>query len=452
MLLCSSQVIHIQVNPSPILACLASSRGASPMATRLSSKEELNIIDDKLLVDGIYNVIQHNPDVPNRTDANLVDLAPKANFLCLSFRNIGKIENIVGFGNLTKLCLDNNRIKDIVNLETLTNLRWLDLSFNRIHKIQGLKALTKLEDLSLYNNKITIIEGLEHCTSLQCLSLGNNRVDSLDQVVRLRQLRSLRMLTLAGNPICREAEYKMTVLAYVDTLRYLDYALVDSSEFNTAQEQYHDELLDVQEKESVIAEKLARDKQLSDYVKQLEDAGNVFAHVLFDDMFSEDADLERLKHLPGIKELVENFRVAYKQLSEEYIRVAMEKHEKKNQETAYFEKSIKSIRSAADQESIVLVDTFNKLKKDSLHQIYDRPDKSSVIDVLQVELENVVDELMGIELRQVEKFDTLIDEFDNRTNDLKSNCLDMQQTFFRAVSYVQGQIGNDLTYFPIFVG
>lgn len=404
------------------------------MAARLTSKEELNIIDDKLLVDGIYGVIQHNPDVPARSDANLVDLAPKANFLCLSFRLIGKIENIVGFSALTKLCLDNNRIKDIVNLETLTNLRWLDLSFNRIHKIQGLKALTRLEDLSLYNNKITIIEGLEHCSSLQCLSLGNNRVDSLDQVVRLRQLRSLRMLTLAGNPICREVEYKMTVLAYVDTLRYLDYALVDASEFNTAQEQYHDELLDVQEKESVVAEKISRDKQLSDYLKQLEDAGNVFAHVLFDDMFTEDADLEKLKHLPGIKELVESFRVTFKQLSEEYIRVAMEKHEKKNAESQCFERSIKTIRTAADQESIVIVENFNKLKKDSLHQIYDRPDKSSVIDALQAELETVVDALMGIEVRQVEKFDALVDDFDNRTNELKNGSLEMQQTFFRAVS------------------
>ena len=404
------------------------------MAARLTSKEELNIIDDKLLVDGIYGVIQHNPDVPARSDANLVDLAPKANFLSLSFRVIGKIENIVGFSNLTKLCLDNNRIKDIVNLETLTNLRWLDLSFNRIHKIQGLKALTRLEDLSLYSNKITIIEGLEHCSSLQCLSLGNNRVDSLDQVVRLRQLRSLRMLTLAGNPICKEAEYKMTVLAYVDTLRYLDYALVDASEFNTAQEQYHDELLDVQEKESVIAEKISRDKQLSDYIKQLEDAGNVFAHVLFDDMFAEDSDLEKLKHLPGIKELVESFRVAFKQLSEEYIRVAMEKHEKKKTESQCFERSIKAIRTAADQESIVLVENFNKLKKDSLHQIYDRPDKSSVIDALQAELEKVVDDLMGIEVRQVEKFDALVDDFDNRTNELKNSSLEMQQTFFRAVS------------------
>ena len=41
---------------------------------------------------------------------------------------------------------------------------------------------------------------------------------------------------------------------------------------------------------------------------------------------------------------------------------------------------------------------------------------------------------MGIEVRQAEKFDALADDFENRTNDLKNNGLEMQQTFFRAVS------------------
>ena len=397
------------------------------------SKADINIIDDKLLIDGIFCVAQHNPDIPQRTDTNLVDLAPKAKFLSLSFRSIGKIENIVGFSGLTKLCLDNNKIKDIINLDSLVSLRWLDLSFNRIHKIQGLRMLVNLEDLSLYSNKISIIEGLENCTSLQCLSLGSNRIDSLEQSQKLRQLRSLRMLTLAGNPICKEAEYKMTVLAFVDTLKYLDYAFIDHSEFSTAQEKYYDELLDVKEKESVVAEKLSRDKQLSEYLHHLEEAGNVFAHVLFDDMFAEDGDLEKLKHLPGIKELVENFRVAYKALSEEYIRNAMEKHDKKKLELQFFEASIKKIRQDADAESIAHVENFNKLKKDSLSQIYEHPDKHGVVSKLQAELEKVFDELMGIELRQVEKFDALADDFDNRTNDLKNNCLEMQQFFFRAV-------------------
>jgi hypothetical protein len=136
---------------------------------------------------------------------------------------------------------------------------------------------------------------------LQCLSLGNNRIDSLEQVVRLRQIRSLRMLTLANNPIESNAEYRMTVLAYVDSLHYLDYAMIDKAEKIAAKEQYHDELLDVEEKESVANEQVTRDKSVELYLVQLDHACILFAYTVFDDMFYEDNEIKRLLCLPGIK-------------------------------------------------------------------------------------------------------------------------------------------------------
>lgn len=45
----------------------------------------------------------------------------------------------------------------------------------------------------------------------------------------------------------------------------------------------------------------------------------------------------------------------------------------------------------------------------------------------------VCDELMNIELRQVEKFEALIDDFENHLNDLKNEALEAQQLFFRAI-------------------
>lgn len=40
---------------------------------------------------------------------------------------------------------------------------------------------------------------------------------------------------------------------------------------------------------------------------------------------------------------------------------------------------------------------------------------------------------MNIELRQVEKFEALVDEFENRLNELKTEALEGQQHFFRAI-------------------
>ena len=256
------------------------------------------MIDDKLLIAGIADNVEQTPST---AEVSLVDVAPKALSLTLSFKSIGHIENLVGFEKLEKLCLDNNFIEEIVNLGHLKNLKWLDLSFNKIRRIQGLDQLKKLEDLSLYCNKISVVEGLDQCTNLQCLSLGNNRIDSLEQIVRLRQIRSLRMLTLANNPIESNAEYRMTVLAYVDSLQYLDYAMIDKAEKNAAKEQYHDELLDVEEKEGVANEQVTRDRSVELYLVQLDNACILFSYTVFDDMFHEDNEIKRLLTLPGIK-------------------------------------------------------------------------------------------------------------------------------------------------------
>ncbi len=70
-------------------------------------------------------------------EPNLVDLATRISSLILSFKGIGRIENMIGFDNLTKLCMDNNTIEDMSPIRTLVKLRWLDLSFNKIRKIQG---------------------------------------------------------------------------------------------------------------------------------------------------------------------------------------------------------------------------------------------------------------------------------------------------------------------------
>jgi hypothetical protein len=359
------------------------------------SKIEVQVIDDKLLTESILGSDGSTANEAEEIEFNLVDAAVEVKSLYLSFKKIGRIENLVGFDQLVKLCLDNNLIEDIVNLGHLKNLKWLDLSFNKIKKIQGLESLQMLEDLTLFSNKISVVEGLDSLPNLKCLSLGNNRIESLEQVTLLRKIKSLRMLTLSGNPVCNETEYKMTVLAFLDTLKYLDYALVDTAERNIAKEQYHDELLDVEEKESVIEEKLSRDKALDEYLLKLDNAKILFSYTIFDDMFSSDADVEKLKHMPGVKELVDHFKSGFKALSDDFIKVALEKDDKRLKEQHDFEKAVKQLRAHDDQESTQLVENFLQSRKAVATQLTDatatftRSERLRMIKKIQEELERV---------------------------------------------------------------
>ena len=145
------------------------------------SKLDLKVIDDQLLLGGIRGKGKLAENI--NEESSIVEVAPIAESLILSYQSICKIENLVGFDNLTKLCLDNNAIEKIGNISHLKQLRWLDLSFNKIRKVQGLEELKNLEDLSLYCNKITEIEGFDSCPKLQCISLGRNRIDSISRIL-----------------------------------------------------------------------------------------------------------------------------------------------------------------------------------------------------------------------------------------------------------------------------
>ena len=50
----------------------------------------------------------------------------------------------------------------------------------------------------------------------ECLSIGNNRIANIDQLIKLRQIKSLKMLAIAGNPVTQDAECNAIILSYLD--------------------------------------------------------------------------------------------------------------------------------------------------------------------------------------------------------------------------------------------
>ena len=51
---------------------------------------------------------------------------------------------------------------------------------------------------------------------------------------------------------------------------------------------------------------------------------------------------------------------------------------------------------------------------------------------------------MNIEIRQVEKFEALIDDFENRLNDMKNEALEAQQLFFRGIEDLEEKFSTGI--------
>lgn len=365
--------------------------------------------------------------------------------LRLTFKNILKIDNLIGFDNLRVLCLDNNVIEDIENLDKLTNLEWLDLSFNNITEIKGLDKLTKLKDLSLFNNRIEKIENLDNCPCLECISIGNNEIRAVESIMYLRQFKKLRLVNFERNPVCAESDYRMYTLAFLKNLVYLDYALVNPDEVMSAKEQYQDELIMKEEAEAIDNQAMERDQQGRDKMEMLAKANLTFVETLFDDMFKEDNEMAKIKILPGIRDLVHEFREKFKQESQEYRKFALELNTEKDAEKVDYEKAAAEVMRENEAKAIKLIETFNRKKKHIFRDFNLMEEQRTMamarhvepLQELLVQNKALGDTLMSLEMLQVEQLDDHISTYETRADRIKAKIIDHQQQYFRLIEEME---------------
>ncbi|XP_006161729.1 dynein regulatory complex subunit 3 [Tupaia chinensis] len=227
--------------------------------------------------------------------------------LRLDFQNILCIDNLWQFENLRKLQLDNNIIERIQGLENLTQLVWLDLSFNNIEAIEGLDTLVNLEDLSLSNNRISKIDSLDALVKLQVLSLGNNQIGNMMNIIYLRRFKCLRTLSLSGNPMAEAEDYKMFICAYLPDLVYLDFRRIDDHVKELAETKHQYSIDELRHRETLMQARLeeeqARQEELEEHKAAFVEHLN--GSFLFDSMYAEDTEGNKLSSLPGVSELLE---------------------------------------------------------------------------------------------------------------------------------------------------
>lgn len=302
------------------------------------------------------------------------------------------------------LSLDNNVIEEISGLDELVNLEWLDLSFNNISEIKGINKLTHLKDLSLYNNKISKIENLDGLTELQVLSLGNNQIEDLNQIRYLRDFPNLQSINFAGCKISTDQEYKTTILAFLDHIKYLDYALVKEQEVIEAKETKQDELQGMQESDKAKQAIEVKKKEDEKRMAQLREAYLDVTVTLLDEILIVDQDIQRLKILPGIDKLIEQLNEAFVGIGETVRDAALDKFKEMKEEYSNYLKVVVSVKGKAEKESVKIIETFNKEYKKLYHdsEYKTKDELEEDVGLLTSKLTQIKSDLMLIEIDTVE--------------------------------------------------
>ena len=349
--------------------------------------------------------------------------------MLLSYQNILKIDNLVGFDKLVKLQLDNNIIEKIENLNHLSSLEALDLSFNNITEITGLDTLTNLTTLSLFANRITKLEGLDPLTKLQVLSVGNNLLDDLPNVMYLRQFPNLQAVNLVGNPFCQEEDYRRYVLAHLKYVKYLDYRLVDQQAVAQAKEQYQDELLDMEEAEQTQEADMAAAEERAKRNALHRAASLKGMDELIDEiMIKGDGDMARLRTQQQFQEPATALREQCEAAMSEYISAVMGHKASKDAEKAEFDGALEHAKAEAAAESKGEIAKYNALAKRSLTDASDAG--YTVMNMLSKANDALYETLMDQEISSSERYAESISAFESNYEALSKRTQEETQTFF----------------------
>jgi len=336
--------------------------------------------------------------------------------LRIDFQNILMIDNLISFKNLTKLQLDNNLIEHVENLDHLTQLQWLDLSFNNIERIEGLEALVNLTDLSLHHNQITRLEGLDSLTKLDVLSIGDNRLETLEEapVLYLRQFKALRSVNLAGNPMCDDPNYEAFVVAFLPTLRYVDWRRISDTTRESAIVKYQDRLAieEIKEQEADATQHQAAQKEEKETMYKAACVPGMYGAALFEQML--DQHIPTLFPIPDIEEALNTFRDTFNENLEAIGTQGLEHALARKQEKELFFEALEDGLEENRGKGSAIVDAFVRQKNKVQGEI-DRLEPSQTV-VASNKLEKLKDDLAAAKYELMELELSLVASIEESTN------------------------------------
>ena len=109
--------------------------------------------------------------------------------------------------------------------EKFVSLDTVWLNNNELESIQGLERNNRLKGLHLYENRIKKLEvnSFAPFKLLQRITLNDNFLEDLDgTLAELKSQRNLQSLDLFNNPLAKEDNYRLRVLAAIPSLSIFD--------------------------------------------------------------------------------------------------------------------------------------------------------------------------------------------------------------------------------------
>ena len=222
------------------------------------------------------------------------------------------------------------------------------------------------------------------------------------------RLKKLQVLKMADNPFykLKEAEYRLYAIAFLKTLKYLDYELIDEETRNNATEKHREEFNEqeaLKNQDGAQADELERSADPALKNAKIDCTVGMIARII-----KNDKESSALSHLPKFLETLQPHDANIEENTAKFQGEMKNRNKEKMNTIAYCEQVLRNAEKQAEQESIVLIDKFNTVRKHKFRRLFaikegEHFDYAGFKKEMAKEIEILEDDLMGVELKLQEQ-------------------------------------------------
>lgn len=162
---------------------------------------------------------------------------------------------------------------DISMINKTLSVQSLDLCDNRLLELTIPSSTSLIALLAAHNRIAKVSFSRNSCPNLQTLVLTGNRLQKLSDLDFLQDLPKLEYLTLIGNPVCWDSEYRLYCVWKQPHIRVLDFDKVRQTERMRSQSRFgvaSSETTAGQEDHSKLRQRLLEKLEETDNLEEIE--------------------------------------------------------------------------------------------------------------------------------------------------------------------------------------
>ncbi|XP_075310765.1 LOW QUALITY PROTEIN: dynein regulatory complex subunit 3 [Odontesthes bonariensis] len=390
--------------------------------------------------------------------------------LRLGHKNILKIDLLTEFTSLVKLNLNNNLIQEIQGLGSLVNQKWLRKNnFLILHFVAGTgeKTRTKYKKMSpqsvrgndsdifvcvfwichltgsrksrvwslwaslmclmcwmcwICPTTKSLIENMNTLENLSHFLIANNLLCQLDNVLYLKRFKKLFKVYITGNPVSKEDDYILFIVAYFPNSMCLDDMLINK------------------ETQSCEAElKLHKDA----FVEFLNGS------CLFDSMFTDDPEAQRLHCVLGVAPLLQTFEDQMVALCVHLFDVGLAEHKQRETELNSFFSGQSEGETQKQEKTSQVLAMFDEQHQEStmeLQQLSDPHAFEVKINQHNDEITQFYESLLALEFELDSKLEDNIKKLDPSISDIVANFSETAKGIYPFIVFAQSRDLEDNCY------